>query len=305
MQRFLLIGPVTKDTVIRSGSSYRMVGGPIYYQAAVLSALGIETTAIVTIGVDDKNLLESFPGDVEVIPIWCQSSMEFENIYPNNDPNHRLQQAIIPKNPITVDKISGITLREYDAVLVSPLSPYDVPLETLQYIFKKDLPIYLGIQGYLRHLDNSKVVLRPWKDYKKFLSFVSCIFLDEVEAGVVLGNQELILEDIGRKLSVMGPDEVIITLGDRGSLIYSGLTNTTHQMLAVPSNKMADPTGLGDTYLAAYAIKRQISFHQSTPDPVACGNFASEVAAMKLQQKGAFKATESEIKKLKSALFNK
>jgi sugar/nucleoside kinase (ribokinase family) len=44
-----------------------------------------------------------------------------------------------------------------------------------------------------------------------------------------------------------------------------------------------DPTGLGDTYMAAYATKRM-----ETSDPKTCGIFASMVSTMKLEKIGAF-----------------
>ena len=49
-----------------------------------------------------------------------------------------------------------------------------------------------------------------------------------------------------------------------------------------------DPTGLGDTFMAAYVTKRI-----ETPDPRTCGIFASIVSTMKLEKIGVFKGSRS------------
>lgn len=290
MDRFLILGPITMDTIINRGSTCRGIGGPIYYQAAVLGALELKTTVLITLGKEDADLLNYFPAGVQILTVWGEETMHFENLYPNNDPNHRIQKASIPQNPLKVSHFSNINLEYFSAILASPLSPHDVPLKTIEYLSQFNLPIYLGLQGYLRHLDGDKVFLKPWDDYKSFLRWISYLFLDEVEARVLMGEKHLSLEQVARNLSLLGPKEVIITRGDRGSLIYSGKTNTTYRIPAFPSLQRIDPTGLGDTYLAAYAIKRQES-----KDPLGCGVFASIISSMKLEKKGAFRGNQNQI----------
>lgn len=299
MAKFLIMGPVTRDTILKSGSTCKGIGGPVYYQAAVLSALKADVAALITVGQDDDELLDYFPQDIDLKPIWGGETMQFENFYPDENPNHRLQRACIPSNPIEVSHLSSIDWDNFDAVLVSPLSPDDVPFKSLQYVSNQGLPIYLGVQGYLRHLEGQKVVLKPLNHYKKFLSCVDFLFLDEVEAGVIIGDSSLSLDEISRKLSILGPEEVIITRGDRGSLIYSSVYDDFWQIPAFPSQEMVDPTGLGDSYLAAYAFRRQ-----ETRDPSECGIFASLVSSLKLEKKGAFQGDRELIENKRANFIN-
>ena len=295
MAKFLIIGPVTRDTILKSGSKCKGIGGPVYYQAGVLSALEADVTAMVTVGKDDISLLDSFQEDIKLKPILGRETMQFENFYPDENPNHRLQRACIPSNPIEISHLSQIEWDAFDAVLVSPLSPYDVPFETLKYISCREIPVYLGVQGYLRHLHGQKVVLKPLNHYEKFLSCVDFLFLDEVEAGVIIEDSSLSLHEISRKLSLMGPGEVIITRGDRGSIVYSGRNDCTYQIPPFPSKERVDPTGLGDSYLAAYAFRRQ-----EISDPPECGIFASLVSSLKLENKGAFQGNRKLIEDKRS-----
>ncbi|MEN6574274.1 PfkB family carbohydrate kinase [Methanobacterium aggregans] len=288
MSNFLIIGPLTLDTIVRDKKTYRSTGGAVYYQAAVLSRMGVNTTAVVTLSREDEHLLESFPDDVDFVPVFVDKTLKFENIYPNHDPNHRIQNADVTRNPIKPENLRSIDLKEFDALLISALTPFDVPLETVEYLSKSNVPIYAGIQGYLRHIKENKVILKPWNDFKKFLKFFDVVFLDEVEARVVLGTHIHKLEDVARTISNFGPNEVVITRGGRGSIIYSVKTGGSYRIPAFPHKLRVDPTGLGDTYMAAYATRRM-----ETLNPETCGIFASMVSTMKLEGEGTFDGTRT------------
>lgn len=280
----MIMGPVTKDRIIKKDKIFNTVGGGVYYQSAVISGFEIQNTVVTTLSKIDKNLLQNFREDVQIIPVYTEKTMKFENIYPNDNPNHRIQKSQIPVNPINPPIFSDMNIKEYDAILLSPLSPYDIPLETVKYLHKQNIPIYLGAQGYLRHIKNDNVVLKPWKDYKNFLKLVNYLFLDEMEARVILGNSHDDFVEIAKILSNFGPEEVVITRGDQGVIIYSKKTvgKGIYDISAFKPEKIVDPTGLGDTFMAAYAVKKQ-----ETDDPEKCGRFASYVATLKIGQKGA------------------
>ena len=290
MENFLILGPITHDTIITKDFTCQGIGGPIYYQAAVLGALHLKTTALITLGKRDKDLLHYFPVGIRVLTILGEKTIHFENLYPNDDPNHRRQRASIYQNSIKVSHFSDINLKDFSAIIVSPLSPNDLPFKTIKFLSKLNIPIYMGVQGYLRHLEGDIVVLKLWNNHESYLGLVDYLFLDEIEARVLIDDKYLSLKKIAKKLSSLGPKEVIITLGDRGSIIHSRITNTTYRIPAFPTMQKIDPTGLGDTYLAAYASKRQES-----KDPIKCGIFASIISSMKLEKKGAFSSNQTQI----------
>ena len=291
MSKFIIIGPLTRDTISRDGLLYHTTGGAVFYQAAVLSKLEADVTAIITLSKEDEELLNSFPDDVNIIPIYFNKTMEFENIYPNHDPNHRVQKANVPKNPVKPQNLPE-DIESYDAVLLCPLSPSDIPIETIKQIYSYNIPIYLGAQGYLRQLEDHKIILKPWKDFKNFLRYIRMVFIDEVEAKVIIPKKSHGLNMIGNDLSHFGPEEVIITRGDRGAVIYSSLSEHTYKIPAFTPKQIMDPTGLGDTYMAAYVIKRMESSDVET-----CGIFASMVSTMKLEKNGAFQGNKVMVNK--------
>jgi sugar/nucleoside kinase (ribokinase family) len=283
MVDFIIIGPLSRDRIIKGDKVYDAVGGPVYYQAAVFSAFGVDNTVVTTLARDDEELLEGFTELSRIIPVYKERTMEFENIYPDDNPNHRIQKSKVPINPIITSDFDDIDFKSIKALLLSPLSPYDIPLETLEFLENQGKPIYLGAQGYLRYIDGFNISLKPWINFKNFLKQVDFLFLDELEARILLGDTDGNCGEIARTLTLFGPEEVIITRGDRGALIYSKRVGI-YDIPAVYTEKIVDPTGLGDTFMAAYALKKQ-----ETSDPLECGRFATKISSLKMERKGAFR----------------
>jgi sugar/nucleoside kinase (ribokinase family) len=283
MPRFMIIGPVTRDTISRDGMIYHHTGGAVYFQSAVFSSFNMNITAVIPLSNSDTDLLNAFPENADLLPVFVEETMEFENIYPNHDLNHRIQRARVPDNPVLPENLPE-SLEAYDAAVLCPLSPTDIPIETVKYLSKYNVPIYMGAQGYLRHLCDDEIILKPWEDFPEFLKHVEFLFLDEAEARIVSGFNDRDLGIIGKQLSKFGPKEIIITSGDRGALIYSSTSNEVYRIHAFPPKQTMDPTGLGDTYMAAYASKRVEGY-----SPKSSGIFASMVSTMKLETIGVFK----------------
>lgn len=290
MPNITLIGPITNDTIVKNNSTYNSIGGAVYYQSSILDHLKINTKAIITLAKKDEELLDAFSKNIELFPIFTGGTIKFQNIYPDNNPNHRIQKAHIPHNPIEVKDIASLDLRDSDALLLGPLCPYDIPLETIEYLSKLKIPIYLGVQGYLRHLNGNEIVLRPWIGFQKFLKFVKILFMDENESATILGKQ-LPLNEVAKTLASFGPEEVVITQGSNGSTVYSKKLDEIYKIPAFSPKKVEDPTGLGDTYMAAYAARKL-----KIEDPEMCGIFASAASVIKLENKGAFKGNRKLIK---------
>ena len=91
-----------------------------------------------------------------------------------------------------------------------------------------------------------------------------------------------------RILASWGCPEVILTLGEKGSLIYS--ENTFYQIDAFPSQEIVDATGCGDTYMAGYLYKRS-----QGASITEAGKFAAAMCTIKLGTKGPCNATLADI----------
>jgi hypothetical protein len=289
MGGFLLVGPVSKDTIVKGNKKKHSIGGAVYYQSKVLSGLGINHTAVVTLSEEDKDILTQFHKDTVLIPFFKKETVKFENNYPDlNKPNFRIQRSNAPEIPITAHDISKVFSEcgdDFEGVLLCPLLPTDIPGDTVEYIFNKNIPIYLGAQGYIREFEECDVHLKPKENLMKLLKMVKILFLDEKESRALLGIEsvQFSFDDMGKSIASKGPGELVITCGDKGSYIYSHNDQRGYKIRSFPPLKLRDPTGLGDTYMASYLAQKRI-----TSNPVDCGNFAAMVSTIKLESKKGF-----------------
>lgn len=288
--KILTIGPVTKDIIKIHDNTYTQIGGASYYQVWTLHQLKKEVTAIITIGQDDYEMLKEFPPTTQVKPIIKKQTMQYTNIY--NKKMERIQKAILPSNTITPQDIENtkINLSEYKTALISPLSKDDIPPETIEYLKNKNLTIVLSIQGYLRTTDTkNNVISRKWENKEQYLKNTDIIALDENEIKKAFNIKEITNEKIQKIIRKYNLNTIIITKAEKGSDIYTH-NNKTH-IPAIKTDKQIDPTGLGDTYIAAYISKiNKNNIYEA-------GLYASITAKFKLEQKGPLKIDKKIIQK--------
>lgn len=279
MTGFLILGPLSKDIIIKDGIISHSLGGAVYYQSKVFSALEVDHTVLVTLSREDEDLLNQFPESTHLNPVFKGETVCFENKYLNNNLDHRIQRSNAPELPLKRDDLNSISKNEFEGIILSPLLPGDIPLDTVKYLHKLKKPLYLGAQGYLRDFNGYKVKLRPRTDFERFIKGIKIVFMDKNELRALRETKYESLVDIARRLSSYGLEEVVITCAHQGSLIYS--EDKLYKIKAYHPSKVVDPTGLGDTYLAAY-----LSCRRKSRDIIKCGEFAARLATLKLENKG-------------------
>ena len=118
------------------------------------------------------------------------------------------------------------------------------------------------------------------------LKYIHILKANEAEMEVLTGCSEpheaaLLIADWGVK-------EVLLTLGDKGSLIYA--QGEFHEIPAYPALQITDATGCGDTYMVGYLYMRNKgASHREA------GCFAAAMCTIKLQSHGPFCGTEEAI----------
>jgi sugar/nucleoside kinase (ribokinase family) len=130
-------------------------------------------------------------------------------------------------------------------VHVAPLLRGDFPPRTLASI-ARGRRVSLDAQGLTRVRERGKLRLEPEPDLERLLRHVSILKLAEEEAVALVGGLE------ADALATLGPPEVVVTFGSRGSLVVAGGNATEVTARHVD----ADPTGSGDMFAAAYLASR-------------------------------------------------
>jgi len=112
-------------------------------------------------------------------------------------------------------------------------------------------------QDVLRQMARPRLVacdtMNYWITLKKpslkcLLGKVNLFFVNEEEARQLTGEYNLMTA--ARKLLTMGPEAAVIKRGDSGSLLFYG--KHVVAMPARPVEKVADPTGAGDTFAGGF-----------------------------------------------------
>ena len=135
-------------------------------------------------------------------------------------------------------------------------------------------------------LEDGRVIQSDWEEKDEGLSYVNILKTDEMEAKILSGEDQLSKAAV--RLAQYGVDEIVITCGSSGSLVYS--KGRFYSIPPFPAKKIGDATGCGDTYMAGYIYKRLAS-----SDINESGRFAAAAASLKLERTGPFQGSEADV----------
>jgi sugar/nucleoside kinase (ribokinase family) len=270
---FCVIGHVTRDYVRIGDRETVMPGGTAFYASMALSRMGARVAVVTKVAAGDESLLADLIGSgVHVVCRACEHTTVFDNIYAQST-SVRVQKIRSLADPFKVTDVAGLAARSFH---LGPLTKHDIPLELIARLSGQAV-LLLDVQGYLRGVDKGSVVPSDWEEKAKGLSLVNILKADESEARILSGKTDP--KEAARKISSFGPDEVVITRGSQGGLIYDAGEFQT--IRAVTPRTAVDATGCGDTFAAAYLFKRMASAGVRE-----AGDFAAAMAALKLEHSG-------------------
>jgi len=282
-----VIGHITKDIVIIGKNKKELPGGVAYYFSLALKNLDphIKIAVVTKLKKEDKVLLdELIKKDIQIFWKKSENTTIFENIYPESL-DYRIQKVRSLASSFTVEDVKDISAKVFH---LGPLTKRDIPLEVIKYLSRKAI-LSLDIQGFVREIRENKVEESSWEKREEGLPYIDILKANEKEAEILTGITDI--NKAAKKLANFGIKEVVITMGKRGSLIFS--EGRFYDIPAYPPEKEVDVTGCGDTYIAAYIYKRLKSF-----DIEFAGKFAAATATLKIENFGAFKENKEKVYKL-------
>lgn len=280
-----VIGHITKDITKVGRTTTATPGGTAYYTSMALRRFGLRVAVVTRIAKEDEELLLRDLKDKE-IEIFCKeskSSSAFENAYSGENLDHRHQRIHSVGTPFSPEDVETIAATLFH---VGPLTNQDISTAVLKQLADKPGIVSLDIQGMLRPACTGAVREEDWPEKETGLAHIDILKADEREA-LVLSGQEVTAR-AAPVLASLGPKEVIITMGSRGSLIYA--EDTLHRVPCCSPRKTGHPTGCGDTYMAGYLYQRM-----KGAAPELAGKFAAATAALKLKNPGPFSGSEADV----------
>ena len=210
------IGYITQDKIVTTKNTIFMPGGTSFYFAHAIKHLDPNGFLLVTALADaDMSVAEDIRKEgIEVKTLPSAHSVCFENIYGENQ-NERTQRVTAKADPFTMEGLRDVNAR---IIHLGSLLADDFSLDVIKYLSGKGL-LSVDVQGFLRKVDNEKVLPVDWPEKKEALKHIHILKANETEMEVLTGCKEpheaaLLIADWGVK-------EVLLTLGDKGSLIYA------------------------------------------------------------------------------------
>jgi len=269
------IGHITLDKVVTTKSVKHMPGGTSFYFSKAIQQFDISHVLVTALAQSEMNVVTGLRADgVEIHALPSEYSVYFENIYSENQ-DYREQNVLQKAAPFEVAIMPELEARIYH---LGPLLSDDISLNLIKELASKGL-VSLDIQGFLRYVENRKVFYTDWTDKKEALPYVSILKANEHEMEVVTGKKDI--QEGARALADMGVQEVIITLGSKGSLIYKD--GLFHEIPAFKPKAIIDATGCGDTYMAGYLSKK---IQGGTIEE--SGEYGAAMATLKISSSGPF-----------------
>jgi sugar/nucleoside kinase (ribokinase family) len=256
-----LLGVVGLVSLDRVDGGLPRLGGAPFYAARALRLLGQPGVLVTKLAAEDSGRGLHALG-VPVVTRAAARTISFR--IENENGSRRSLELEEPGEPWSAEDARGWVaeaLAQADWVHAGALTRDDFPPETLAAL-RRGRKLSLDGQGLVRPSRVGPVELDG--DYDpSVLRHVDVLKLSQDEADT-LG---LTLDE--RSLRSLRVPEIVVTLGSSGCLVYAdGLAEH------VPARPLdvADPTGAGDEFMAAY-----LSYRRSRHAPHAAAHLASEV----------------------------
>ncbi|MFT3935783.1 MAG: PfkB family carbohydrate kinase [Chitinophagaceae bacterium] len=276
------IGHITLDKVITPNSTKFMPGGTSYYFSNAVRNMQLNYLLVTSLGAGEMHEVDNLRKlGIEINAFESRHSVYFENIYGENV-DHRTQRVLSKADPFTDEQVKNIQANIFH---LGPLLADDMSTDFIKTLAEHGR-ISLDVQGFLRTVENKNVVLADWTAKRETLQLTDILKANDQEMEVITGLSDV--KEGASLLAAWGVKEVVITLGSKGSVIYAG--GVFYNIPVFVPDNIADTTGCGDTYMAGYLSQRILG-----KGPQEAGEFASAMAALKIENYGPFSGTPDDV----------
>jgi sugar/nucleoside kinase (ribokinase family) len=269
------IGHITLDKVVTPQLVKHMPGGTSFYFSKALQHFKSQYKLVTAVAAEEQYIIDALRAEgIEIESLPSQFTVYFENIYSQNQ-DHREQNVLHKADAFTVNNMPDVDAKIFH---LGPLLSDDINVALIKNLASKGI-VSLDIQGFLRYVEDKKVKYADWKDKLEALPYISILKANEFEMEVVTRRTDI--KEGALQLAEMGVKEVIITLGSKGSVIYTN--GIFYEIPAFKPTAIVDATGCGDTYMAGYLYKKTNG--AGIED---CGRFGAAMATIKIGASGPF-----------------
>ena len=272
MLNLFLIGPVTIDTIVQKDSSHVLTGGSVYYMSKSLDLIMDNFGIFSKLHPDDHDHLSSLRC-AHIFYGTSKKTCRFKNEYGNHIPD-RIQSVMDSADPIVLSDVLAFDSTYFH---LAPLLHSDIDPDVYQHFSDKGIVSVDG-QGLLRAQRNQKIRYCPHEQLYDILNYIDILKLNQFELSILSNHQDL--KDAIREIADYGINELVVTLGNKGAIIYEN--DTFINIPAFSSDTIIDTTGCGDCFMAGYLYGRSTGY-----DIEESGYYGSVLAGLNVRYFGA------------------
>ena len=275
----------------------RVLSGCSTNAALALARLGEKVRLIGAIGPDYE---DDFKARLEVLGIESiiidsPASGGFSLVYYDDYGNRTLD---LIGRAAGIESINPKHYRDAEAVLIGPILA-EISHQLIERIASEFHGLFFcDPQGLLRNADeDGKIYHEKPTGIEDILGKFTIVKPNELEAQVLTGiDCRQKPHRAAATIKEWGPEIVIVTLAELGSVIYDG-----REYIDIPPYRidLIDATGAGDTYMAGFTCE-----YLRTGDLRAAGCFASSVSSVMIEQVGPdFSMSLAEVRRRRETLL--
>ncbi len=272
------IGDLCRDVNVIGGEAHRMLGGGVFHNGMTARGLGQKAVVVTRCAAADEAEMtrDLRAAGVEVRVHPCAATTSIENLYPDDDPDHRVSRLLGRCDPFDAGDVAAI---QADVAHVNPLWFGAFPTDLLPLLRPRVRLLGGDAQGFLRTADaDGRLVLRDWEDKRRWMPLFDVFKADISEAEILTGTRDV--RQAAWSLAELGAREIVLTHGE-GVCVHDGTHFHDEPFGEYP---LHGRTGRGDTCSAAYLVARL------RMDPAKAARYAAQVTSAKLQYAGPYRA---------------
>jgi len=323
MKKIAVVGPIPRDHIVTHHGDLIQKWGCVTHPVIALSVMAGDQIEIIPVShvrnVDNDNVKEVFKGYKGINLDHITSKNDQGDIISLRfvDVNNRLERQTGFMDPILPEDIDPVI--DCDVFVFIPISDYEVSLDTLRYIKKKNKKAVVIFDAHgptTGCLFNGERKLKFWVDRDQWLPYIDVLKMNREEAQAANFKKEYEsrdfneheisesdMESFAELCLDKGVKCVAITMDSRGCMVYyRERGKTLIQMVpAVKVDHVVDTTGCGDSFAGGVGF----GLLQNPKDYIQAVRYGNTLGALRTQGKtfAVFKSLAETDKIIQEAYF--
>lgn len=322
MKRIAVVGPIPRDHIVTHQGDLIQKWGCVTHPVIALSVMAGDQIEVVPVShvrkVDVDNVKEVFKGHRGINLDHITSKNDQGDIISLRfvDQNNRLERQTGFMDPILPEDVEP--LLNCDVFVFIPISDYEISLDTLKYIKKKNKKSTVIFDAHgptTACLFNGQRMRKFWVDRDQWLPYIDVLKMNIEEAQASWFKKEYESQDFTEEISVKemnafarhcldrGVKCVYVTMDSRGCMVYTRNRGKFEEQMvpAVKVEHVIDTTGCGDSFAGGIGF----GLLQNPKDFIQAVRYGNTLGALRTQGKtfAVFKSLEETNKIIRETYF--